>query len=196
MDDSKLMKVPFNGKRENYLMWAEKFKSWCVIKGVSEVILQDVPIPTDAEFPDDEVDASSKDPDGDAKKISRRKKNRLAYSMLAMSISDPVTFSVLSNSKPVGYVEGHARTAWLSIQTLYKPTSNANKFELENKFNHCVLSTDNKDPDEWFAELESMRMQLRIDFTIVISNEKMVSHIVYNTRPRMYQTTWQLLRGN
>lgn len=194
MDDSKLMKVPFNGKRENYLMWAEKFKSWCVIKGVSEVILQDVPIARDDEFPDDVVDPNATDPDGDAKKISRRKKNRLAYSMLAMSISDPVTFSVLSNSKPVGYVEGHARTAWLSIQTLYKPTSNANKFELENKFNHCVLSTDNKDPDEWFAELESMRMQLRIDFAIVISNEKMVSHIVYNTRPRMYQTTLAIIK--
>jgi hypothetical protein len=71
-----------------------------------------------------------------------RKKNRLAYSMLSTSVTDAVTFSLINNSKPAFYTEGHARTAWLAIQTLYKPTSNANKYELEHKFNNCVFTSD------------------------------------------------------
>jgi hypothetical protein len=114
--------------------------------------------------------------------------------MLTMSISDATTFAAVNNAKPTGFVEGHARTAWLAIQTLYKPTSNANRYELENKFNHCALTQDSRDPDEWFAELEAHRLQLRIDFKIDITDEKMVSHIVYNVKPGMYQTTLAIIK--
>ena len=67
--DKSNLRVPFDGKEENYPMWAEKFKSLCVVKGCVSVLLQDLPIPKDDEFVDCELDPLSETPDTDKKAI-------------------------------------------------------------------------------------------------------------------------------
>ena len=175
-------------------MWAEKFKGLCVVKGCVSVLLQDLPIPKDDEFVDCELDPLSETPDTDKKAIQLKKKNQLAWSLLTICIQDKSTFGLMNSAKPEGYTEGHARSAWLAIETRFKPKSDANKYELENKFHHCALINENKSPDDWFADFEEIRTQLRIDFQIDIKDEKMVSHIVYNMKPRMYQNTLEIIK--
>ena len=192
--DKSSLRVPFDGKEENYQMWAEKFKGLCVVKGCVSVLLQDLPIPKDDEFVDSELDPLSETPDTDKKAIQLKKKNQLAWSLLTICIQDKSTFGLMNSAKPEGYTEGHARSAWLAIETRFKPKSDANKYELENKFHHCALINENKSPDDWFADLEEIRTQLRIDFQIDIKDDKMVSHIVYNMKPRMYQNTLEIIK--
>ena len=57
--DKSSFRVPFDGKEENYPMWAEKFKGLCVVKGCVSVLLQDLNIPKDDEFVDCEDDPLS-----------------------------------------------------------------------------------------------------------------------------------------
>jgi hypothetical protein len=49
-------------------------------------------------------------------------------------------------------------------------------------------------PDEWFAEFESLRAQLLIDHSYDIPDADLISHIVYNSHPRIYQTLFTLVK--
>jgi hypothetical protein len=50
------------------------------------------------------------------------------------------------------------------------------------------LKSDNKNPDEWFAELEAVKAQLNLDFSVKIKDEKLVSRIIFNLKPKIYAT--------
>jgi hypothetical protein len=62
------------------------------------------------------------------------------------------------------------------------------------KFNRLELLQENKNPDEWFAELESIRSQLMIDQSYDIPDAYLISYIVYNAQPRIYQTVLTLVK--
>jgi gag-polypeptide of LTR copia-type len=196
MDDKTIRSIPFDGRRENYLMWASKFTSYCELKDCAHVLFKDY---KDA-MPSDETtlpkpDLTIEDAQDDSViQYNLQRANRIAYALLSMSITDSVTFNALSNAKTTKLTKGCAYTAWQNIESLYKGTSNANKFELEQKFNHSELKSDTKNPDEWFAELDTIRVQLRLDFKLTIDDEKMVSHIVYNVHPKIYQTTLAIIK--
>ena len=50
MEDGKAVRtVPFDGKRESYLMWNSKFKSICALRQCQQVLLvQDPSMPSDS----------------------------------------------------------------------------------------------------------------------------------------------------
>ena len=93
-----------------------------------KVLLQDLNIPKDDEFVDCEVDQLSETLEADKKAIQLKKKNQLAWSLLTICIQDKSTFGLMNSAKPEGYTEGHARSAWLAIETRFKPKSDANKY--------------------------------------------------------------------
>jgi hypothetical protein len=70
----------------------------------------------------------------------------------------------------------------------------AKKHELEQTFNKSSLDKEHKNPDEWFAELEKIRLQLKIDFATEITDDRMISQILYNTHPHQYKTTIALIK--
>ena len=67
-------------------------------------------------------------------------------------------------------------------------------YELEQDFNKCSLDQESKNPDEWFAELQKIRLQLLMDFTITYTDEKVITHMLYNIKPKGYETIVALLK--
>jgi hypothetical protein len=89
---------------------------------------------------------------------------------------------------------GHAYTAWENLKKIHKPKNEASKFEKIQAFNHCILDNENKNPDEWFSQLETIRAELRIDFQHIILEKEMISHIIFNVKPQRYQTLMTVLK--
>ena len=103
--------------------------------------------------------------DADAVRLHKLQQgNFLVYAMLSMSVNDPVSFNAVNSAKTSNLTKGCARTACLNLEKLFKPKSNATQYELESKFHNCSLTSEKKNPDEWFAELELLRARLCIDF--------------------------------
>jgi len=189
-EEKALRTIPFDGKTSSYMNWRERFLSLCTIKGCASVLLTDY----DENTLVAEGTALNTTNDADGKQKEFRTQNRLAYAMLMLSQSDNVTLTALKASITTKLPNDDARGAWKNLEKLHKPTDYATKYELINKFNHLELRNDNKNPDEWFAELESLRSQLTIDFSYKIEDDKMISHIIYNLHPKIYQTLLTMIK--
>jgi hypothetical protein len=46
----------------------------------------------------------------------------------------------------------------------------------------------NKNPEEWYTELEHIRVLLFEDHGFNVTEEKMIQQIVYNLKPKPYET--------
>jgi hypothetical protein len=66
--------------------------------------------------------------------------------------------------------------------------SYAKKHELEQQFDQCSLTEEDKNPDEWFSELEKIKLQLKMDHNVIYDDNKMISQIVHNITPNIYKT--------
>jgi hypothetical protein len=174
MTEEKPKTIPFSGKKEDYMIWAARFLSYAQLKQCKGVLTGSVKVPKATD---------TLDPAKDADLIKARKANDLAYNMLSLAVSDPVSFGAVYNGITSELPDGNARLAWSNLEAIFKPTSNAIKNELEQKFNQCSLTKEFKNPDEWFAELEQIRLQLKLDFSVSYDDDKVITQILYNTKP-------------
>jgi Reverse transcriptase (RNA-dependent DNA polymerase)/gag-polypeptide of LTR copia-type len=174
-------KIPnFEGKKEKFPQWSYTFLSICLIAGCKEVLTDDnyaVPKSSDV-----------LDPATDADKIAARKANAMAYALLTITVRDQTGFQAIRNGKNADLPEGSARLAWKNLLRIYQPKSTTQKFELEQRFNDCKLEKETKNPDEWFTELEHIRTLLQEDHSYNIDDERMIQHIIYNIKPKAYDT--------
>jgi hypothetical protein len=60
--------------------------------------------------------------------------------------------------------------------------------------NISSLHRDIKNPGEWFAELDRMRLQIKMAHNVDYNDENMTTQIIYNILPKSYQTTVELLK--
>ena len=188
-EESKGLKsLPFDGTDKNYPMWKKKFLSLCHYKQCGHILTTDLPsgIPEATE----ELDETQA---GDQPYILLRKANTLAFSMLTLSCQAETTMNILDSAVTNIFPDGCARTAWKALDDHHDPKSTSNKYELRQKFTQCVLKNDTN-PDEWFAELDTIRARLKLHFSYQISDEDMISHIVYNVKPKMYQTLLTMVK--
>jgi hypothetical protein len=166
MTDSILkgQKIPhFEGKKEKFAQWSYTFLSICAIAGCKEALVSDtynVP-PSDLELNDLQEDL-----------LKRRKANATAYAMLTITVKDSTGFQAVRNGVTKSLPDGSAREAWKNLLKIYQPKSTTQKYELEQKFNDCKLEKETKSPDEWFTELEHIRVLLKEDHSFDISDEK------------------------
>ena len=65
---------------------------------------------------------------------------------------------------------------------------------MEQNFNKISLDKEQKNPDEWFVKFEKIRLQLKIDFETEITDDQMISQILYNTNPPQYKTAIALIK--
>ena len=179
--------LPFDGTDKSYPIWKKKFLSLCHYKKCGHMLTTDHTMP-----PADQV--LDPDDDYDNTIIVLRDANTLAFSMLTLSCQTETTMSILDASVTEAFPDGCARTAWKSLDDHHDPKSTSNKYELRQKFTQCVLKNDQTNPDDWFAELETIRARLKNHFQYTISDEDMISHIVYNTKPKMYQTLLTMVK--
>jgi hypothetical protein len=122
------------------------------------------------------------------------KANRLVYSMIMLCQNDHVSLRALTSAVTAKRPNGCARTAWKKLEHLHKPKDDSTKYELVQKFNRLELSQENKNPYEWLAEPQSIRVQLMIDHSYDIPDSEFISHIIYNVQPRIYQTLSTLVK--
>jgi hypothetical protein len=180
MDEDKTLKaITFSGKREDYMKWSAKFLSYAQVKGLKKIF-------TGAEKYTALTD--------DKEKLKFIKDNDIAYSLLHMAVKDDVSFSAVYSGSSKLFPDGDAHIAWKNLKTIFKPVSNARQHELEEEFHGSKLLKDQTNPDEWFAQLEKIRLQLKLDHNEEITDKKMINHILYNTKPGIYRTTVTVLQ--
>jgi gag-polypeptide of LTR copia-type len=185
LDEDKSYKaIQFSGKKEDYQKWSAKFLAYAHVKGFKKVLMGTETPPPAAE------DLST----GDVIKKMLRKNNDLAYSVLHMAVKDDVSFNAIFSATTDDLPDGDARKAWKNLEKIFKPVSNASKHELEQKFNQCTLTQEDKNPDEFFSDLEKIKLQLKLDHSTTYDDDKMISQIVYNTTPNIYKTIIQMLK--
>jgi hypothetical protein len=126
--------------------------------------------------------------------LAARKANEVAIILLNMSMTDVVSYGAIFNARTVAQPDGCAATAWRNLLAIYKPVTQAKRHELEQEFNKCVHYSLEKSVDEWFAELEKLRIQLHVDYNVIYDDNKMIQHILYNLNPHPYQTTILMLK--
>jgi hypothetical protein len=189
-EDKTLRTVPIDGKTSNYVKWSKRFQSLCKIKDCDQALLKDY---SDNLIHDETNTLDSSDANYSEKK-EIMKANRLAYSMLMLCQNDHVSLRALTYAVTTKRPSGCERTAWKNLEQLHKPKDDSTKYELVRRFNRLELRQENKNPDEWLAELESIRAQLLIDHSYNIPDSDLISHIVYNAQPRIYQTLFTLVK--
>jgi Zinc knuckle len=111
-----------------------------------------------------------------------------------MAIQDFVSYNAVYSAITPDLPDGDARKAWLNLEKIFKPVSNASKHEKEQKFNQCALTKEDKNTDEFFSDLEKIRLQLKLDHSEEYSDNKVISQIVYNTHPGIYRTITTMLK--
>ena len=175
--------IPFTGKKSDFFLWSARFLAYCQCNGCKGVLVGTDIVPTTIAF------NSLTEADGNYEEIkSLKAKNDLAMILLTMSVTDAISYSAIHNASNNEYIDGNAHFAWTNLNSIFKPTSSAHKHQLEQEFNRCALAQDDYNPDEWFATLEKIRLQLRVDFNLSYDDDKMISHILYNVKPRFYET--------
>ena len=176
----KAQNIPtFDGKKEKFAQWSYTFLSICSISNCKEALIDDeFYCPSDSE----DLEDTQKD------ELKARKANRLAYALLTMTVKDATGFQAIRNGKTKRLPDGSAREAWKNLLKIYQPKTSTQRYELEQRFNDCKLEKETKNPDDWFTELEHIRVLLQEDHNFELSDDKMIQHIVYNIKPKSYDT--------
>ena len=177
--------VPFTGKKEDWNKWSKKFLAQAKYKGFREALegKQEVPAADTELDPDD---------DDDKKKIKARKANDMAYNVLILSVEDDVSFNAVDTAVTTELPDGSAALAWQRLKLRWQPTTMTTRFELEAEFANSRLTDTTRNPEEWIAELE----QLKIRITSMggeVTNERMVGHIISNL-PTEYDATVEYIQ--
>jgi hypothetical protein len=174
IESSKSVKViPFTGKRDEFFLWSVRFLSYCEVQGCKKVLLG-LEIPPNSSARIDETIPAG------VEQMRIRKANSTAMTLLNLSLTDMVSVNAVYNSKTPGLPDGNAAIAWHNLKEIYSPTSISRKNELIQEFNTCCLIKEEMNPDEFFAKLEYIRMQLLVDYQINYDKDKMKQHILYN----------------
>jgi hypothetical protein len=189
MDDEnyQLSANKFSGKRSDFIMWSARFLSYAHSKGFDDILYG---YPPDIKIPSKNTVLDPKD---NANLILIRKMNGLAMSALHSACRDSVSFNAIKNYISKAVPQGDAHQARRNLHTIFNPTSAAQKHELEYQFTQCSFQKDTKNLDEWFAELDCIRLQLKMDQNVDYNDEKMITQIIYNILPPAYQTTVELI---
>jgi hypothetical protein len=170
--------------KEHFVMWQAKLMSYAHFKNFNQVLQA-----TSKLIIKDTLTAEEEP----ANKVFKHQ-NAQAYSILNICVKDNVSFLAIFNARSDALPDGDAYKAWNNIQDIFKPNSSAKKHELEQAFNKSSLDKKQINPDEWFAELERLRLQLRLDFQTTISDSQMISQILYNIHPQPYKMAVTILK--
>jgi hypothetical protein len=103
---------------------------------------------------------------------------------LTICIKYATGFQAVRYGASTGLPNGDARKAWHNIVRNYQPKTTTQKYELEQRFNDCKLEKETKNPEEWFTELEHIRVLLIEDHGFNVTEEKMIQHIVFKLKPK------------
>jgi hypothetical protein len=85
----------------------------------------------------------------------------------------------LYNSKTKELPGGPAEQAWDNLHRLFYPININNMNELKGEFVRSTLYSDDMNPDEWFADLYSLRQRQNDDYKLTaFGDEEMMNQII------------------
>ena len=178
--------LPFNGKKENWSVWEEKFLARAKRKGYKNILLKKETAPKDNETIDLTTDA------GKAKK-KLQDANELGYEELILSIdgktkAGKVAFALVKGCKNTGYSDGDAAEAWSRLKKKYASKNTVSLLKLKREFTNSTMKKD-QDPDEWITELEELQTRIKDiaenKISVQISDDDLMIHVL-NYLPRKY----------
>ncbi len=125
-----LIVLVFNGKKEDWPAWEEKFLAKATRKAIKRILVDNtIVIPKSSKV----LSAT------DVEKLVIHKMNETAYSELILSIDTiqsggKVAFSIVKGSKSTDYKDGNANKAWKGLKAKYQPNTAPSRTMLFSKF--------------------------------------------------------------
>ena len=177
----------FTGKKSDFVLWKDRFLAHCWMKDFDDVVLNDDFVPKDSEVLDPNVDAEKI-------KIKYRKDNKLAYGYLVNLILDPSSINAVIRAKTLDLPRGCVRTSFVSLERLFDVKNEDVKQKLQQKFNKSECISNDKNSDIWFSQLETWRLQLKLDYKVNITETDMINHIIHNLKASIYETTLLIIK--
>ena len=112
----------FDGKKENWSMWSEKFVAKATLKGYEDILSGTVNVPTD--------DVAT--PSTEQKEA--QKLNKIAYNELILSCTDKVSFAIVKNAKTTKHKNGNAKLAWGNLKTKFEPNTGSELVDINQEY--------------------------------------------------------------
>lgn len=119
--------LQFSGKKDDWLMWADKFMAKATIRGYDDILNGKL------------LATGELDEDGTTKKLSAgevkaNELNKKAYNELILSCSDKISFGIVKSSKTKHLPKGDAKEAWSNLKTRYEPNTGTELLALHKEY--------------------------------------------------------------
>jgi Reverse transcriptase (RNA-dependent DNA polymerase) len=189
MIDIKTVKgLPFSGKAKDFKVWHFRFLAYSNMHKCRSILDDDTIVAPAASEVLDKIN------DAHIDKLDYRQQNSNAYTLLALSVVDPISYEAVRNATTEDLPFGDAKAAMKNLIKIYKPVTRTEMHALEHQFHHCQLLEDNSNPDKWFAKFDNLRLQLKLDHSVNISDAKMITKILYSEKPKLYDTIITMMK--
>ena len=197
--------LSFSGRKEDWNIFAFKFKSLCKEKGYKNELLgkyerkallttlpatEDVnliPTTTTTAVVAGDFTPTSIDQISD-KSVEN---NDHAYSLLSLALHDKMSLQIIMSARTTLFKEGDAAVAWSRLEEVYTNKGEMEEADLEEQFNNSKLNVHD-DPDKWFNALEEIRTRLIVDYENVIDEKRMIKKLTTKL-PTIYEPVTEAL---
>ena len=168
--------LTFSGKKEDWMMWSDKFMAKAMMKGYDEILDGTVLVPDD--------NTTNPSPSQE----EARKQNKLAYNELILACTDKIAFGIVKNAKTENLKKGDAKLAWERLKTRYEPNTGTELLALNKEYMSMELDNLKKDPEDFITDLDELRTRMADDpFNEVITDKSFMLHIL-NSLPIEYES--------
>ena len=150
--------LQFSGKKEDWIMWTDKFLARATIRGYDEILMGTLLA----------TGESSVDEDGNSKNLSKEEKhanglNKKAYNELILSCNDKFLFGIVKSAKKQVHPKGDAREAWNKLKQRYEPNTGTELLALHKEYMSMELNDVKVDPETFITDLDELRARMRED---------------------------------
>ena len=186
--------ISFDGKRDKFLIWIEKYKAKSMINGRLDILTGSKAMPSKGSYDAAMATAEASRTVTQKSNIVDYRQGMCAYSDLILSMdttraAGKVAFEIVKQSKDVNHPEGSPNLAYVNLTKKYEAKTAPNFIELEREFANSKLESDEDDPDEWITSLESLKTRMNevvITGKTAKSEIDMILHILANL-PESYE---------
>ena len=168
--------LTFSGKKEDWMMWSDKFMAKAIMKGYDEVLDGTIIVPDD------------KTTNPTPSQVEARKLNKLAYNELILACTDKIAFGIVKNAKTNDLKKGDAKIAWERLKTRYEPNTGTELLALNKEYMSMELEDVKTDPEDFITDLDELRTRMADDpFNEVITDKSFMLHVL-NSLPTEYES--------
>ena len=180
MTDLKSIRVlEFTRKIADWEGWSSKFLARGKRLGYKKLLLGREKIPTESEYVKAVVDKYK--PTVKHGELNEQANKDIVLSINHTSGQGKVALNLVKKCVSDEYPEGNCKLAWDRLIAKYAPKTAPSLLKLKKKFHNSRLESEDKHPDEWITNLESLRNKMdTIPHTSKMSDMDFMIHILNN----------------